>query len=105
MQVIDLSLKSAIPFTLILTGAWTYPYAEREVFMEIVLPSHQARFIQDKVKMGAFTSPSQVITASLDLLIKQDQHQQLIQEGLADLDDGRTVPGDEVFRSLRQRFT
>ena len=75
-----------------------------EVFMEIVLSPHQTRFIEDKVSMGAFDSASQVIKASLDLLIEHDQHLQLIKEGLADIEEGRTVPGDEVFRSLRERF-
>ena len=72
--------------------------------MEIELSPNQARFIQDKVSLGTFASASQVIKASLDLLIEYDQQQKLIQEGLADLEEGRTIPSNEVFRTLRERF-
>ena len=36
--------------------------------------------------------------------LEQEQHRSLIQEGQADLEAGRIIPGDQVFQELREHF-
>ena len=73
--------------------------------MKIELPAHQTRYIQDKIDAGSYSSISQLIQASLDYFMEREEHQRLILDGLDDLKQKKTVSADEVFKSLRDRFT
>lgn len=65
-------------------------------------------YVTERVKAGAFSNPSDYVRA----LIRADRERQtgraaLLRDldlGLADLEAGRVVDGEEVFRQLRERY-
>lgn len=71
--------------------------------MNISLPPQLEKLVQDRVKSGRYTSASEVIREALRLLESQDrssaqartQLQSDIDEGLRQLDQGRTSPFDQ----------
>ena len=78
--------------------------------MNVSLTPELEELIAQKVQSGRYTSASEVIREALRLLEEQDQIRQKrleairreIDEGLAQLDRGESIPGDQV-RSLLRR--
>jgi len=78
--------------------------------MNISLSPKMQKFIEDKVREGAFSSPEQVIEAGLETLEHEELYgifepgelESLLAEGQKDLDEGRFEDGEVVFRRLRE---
>jgi antitoxin ParD1/3/4 len=76
--------------------------------LHISLPDTLKDYVADRVRDGAFSNPSDYVRA----LIRADRELQARREallrdldaGLEDLERGRLVEGEEVFRQLRERF-
>ncbi|MDS1347687.1 type II toxin-antitoxin system ParD family antitoxin [Planktothrix agardhii] len=76
--------------------------------MQIPLTKHLTEFIQDKVNSGRYASVSDVIGEALMLLDQRDRIREAklaelkakIQEGIAELDRGEGLDGEEVFAEL-----
>jgi antitoxin ParD1/3/4 len=81
-----------------------------QVFMNVSLTPELEDLIAQKVQSGRYTSASEVIREALRLLEEQDQLRQQrldairreIDEGLAQLDRGEGIPGDQVRARLRR---
>jgi antitoxin ParD1/3/4 len=79
--------------------------------MNVSLSPELEQLINQKVKSGMYNSASEVIRAGLRLLQEQDELKQVrlhelkleARKGLAQIDRGEVVDGDEVFRELRER--
>lgn len=79
--------------------------------MNVSLSPELELLIEQKVKSGMYNSASEVIRAGLRLLQEQDELKQVrlhelkleVRKGLAQIDRGEVVDGDEVFRELRER--
>jgi antitoxin ParD1/3/4 len=79
--------------------------------MNVSLTPELEQLIEQKVKGGMYNSASEVIRAGLRLLQEQDELKQIrlrelkrdVQKGIAQIDRGEIVDGDEVFRELRER--
>ncbi|WRH66355.1 MAG: type II toxin-antitoxin system ParD family antitoxin [Planktothrix sp. GU0601_MAG3] len=77
--------------------------------MQITLTKHLTEFIQDKVNSGRYASISDVIGEVLMLLDQRDRIREAklaelkakIQEGIAELDRGEGLDGEEVFAELK----
>jgi antitoxin ParD1/3/4 len=75
------------------------------------LTPEQTRFVDRCVESGRYQSASEVVRASLRLLIAQDElHaaslqavKKMIQAGVEQLDRGEVVDGEKVFRRLQAR--
>lgn len=78
--------------------------------MNVSLTPELEQLVSEKVKTGRYTSASEVIREALRLLEEQDKlrHQHLaeirqkIERGLAQLDEGKGIPGEEVRARLRR---
>jgi antitoxin ParD1/3/4 len=77
--------------------------------LHISLPDTLKEYVNRRVEEGAFSNPSDFVRA----LIRADrEHRQAklealrrdIDAGLKDLEEGRVVAGEEVFRQLRERY-
>ena len=76
--------------------------------MHVTLPSELAQLVTARVQSGRYSSVSEVIREALVLLEEREQlderrRQELrhkIAEGLAQLDRGEGIPGDQVFAEL-----
>ena len=79
--------------------------------MNVSLTPELESLVQQKVQSGLYTSASEVVREALRLLNDRDtiQQQRLselkreIAIGLEDLNQGKTIPGEQVFAELRQR--
>src|ERR1700687_1108262 len=91
-----------------------YPYLfgpNGEAPMNISLTKELEQLVQKKVKGGPYLSASEVIRAALRLLqerdsLRQAQMAKLRKEvalGLAQLDKGEGIPGEEVFAEIQQK--
>jgi antitoxin ParD1/3/4 len=78
--------------------------------MNVSLTSELEKLIAQKVESGRYTSASEVIREALRLMEEQDQLRQTrlaavqkeIEEGLAQLDRGESIPGDQARVRLRR---
>ena len=79
--------------------------------MNVSLTRELEEFIARKVQMGLYKSASEVVREALRLLRERDQaaegplaalHRD-IRTGLAQLDRGEGIPGDQVFEEIRRR--
>lgn len=66
------------------------------------------RYAREKVSQGEYESVSEVVRDALRLLKQREELWQAkvrakIEEGMASLRAGRTIPGDEVWADLRAR--
>lgn len=76
--------------------------------MKILLTKQLEEFIQEKVNSGRYASASDVIGEALMLLDQRDRIREAqlvelkakIQEGIAELDRGEGLDGEEVFAEL-----
>ena len=79
--------------------------------MNVRLSEEAERFVRREVASGRYTSPQEVVRDSLRLLqeqglVEKQRRAKLgeqIEEGLAQLDRGEGIPGDEVFQALREK--
>ncbi len=79
--------------------------------MNISLTPHLEDLVNKKVASGLYGSASEVIREGLRLLDEQDQLRgarlkelrDKIDKGLEQLDRGETIPGEKVFRALREK--
>ena len=77
--------------------------------MNVSLTPELEEFVARKVKQGLYKSSSEVVREALRLLLDRDAVATAelarlrgdIETGLADLDRGDGVDGDEVFREIR----
>ncbi len=76
--------------------------------MDITLKPEQQQFIQAKLSSGKYATVDEVITEALLLLEQRDKHYQQwveetrekVQVGIAQLERGEGIDGEEVFREL-----
>ena len=79
--------------------------------MNVSLTPELERFVAEGVASGRYRSASEVVRAGLRLLQEREQEQQArlavlradIDEGIASLERGEGVPGDEAFARLQAR--
>jgi antitoxin ParD1/3/4 len=82
--------------------------------MNVSLGSKWDRFVDAKVKSGDFQTASEVLREGLRLLEEKDllkrisfssltELRERLFEGIASLDNGKGIDGEEAFRQLRQR--
>lgn len=79
--------------------------------MNIALTSELEQIVSQKVYSGLYASPLEVIREALRLLDQQDAGQQAwldetrakIAAGLAQLERGEGIPGEQVFDELRRK--
>lgn len=79
--------------------------------MNVSLSPELVKLIEEKVKSGLYHSPSEVVCAALKLLAEHDERQTSrlnelraeVQKGLADIEQGRLISGDQVIAEIRKR--
>lgn len=79
--------------------------------MDVTLSGDAEQFIRKEVASGRYESPHEVIREGLRLLQEREileQHRrerlnQQIEEGLAQLDRGEGIPGDQAFQALWEK--
>jgi antitoxin ParD1/3/4 len=75
--------------------------------MEITLTPEQEKFIAQAVASGLYTSPDEVIGASLSQLEEEESWKayakEKIAKGLQDLAAGRVITSDELLRRVSAR--
>ncbi len=76
-----------------------------------MLSEDAERFVREEVASGRFDSSQEVILEALRLLrerslVEERRRQELneqIEEGLAQLDRGEGIPGDQAFKALWEK--
>ncbi len=79
--------------------------------MNVSLTPELERLVTEKVATGLYNSASEVVREALRLLRERDEIQAArrerlnreIADGIEDIRQGRTVPGEEAFSRLRAR--
>ena len=77
--------------------------------MHVILPPELEKLVTAKVQSGRYTSTGEVIHEALRLLEERDRLRDMrlqelrdkIAEGLAQLDRGEGLPGEQVFAATR----
>jgi putative addiction module CopG family antidote len=72
--------------------------------MNIPISQENERFIEDAVKSGAYTDPREIMEEALNLLRKREALRRDVNAGIDQLDQGKTVPADDVFDRLLRRI-
>ncbi|MEK7201877.1 MAG: type II toxin-antitoxin system ParD family antitoxin [Patescibacteria group bacterium] len=67
----------------------------------ITLSPTQKQMVEQKVRSGAYTSETEVISDSLQLLEERDRY--LRDKALAGLNSGPSIPAEDVFHELREK--
>lgn len=84
-------------------------YLER---MNVSLTDELAKIVEQKVKIGMYSSASEVVREGLRLLMQRDEMRELklqqlrneIKKGMNDLEAGRSRDGNEVMSDFRNRL-
>lgn len=79
--------------------------------MNVSLTPELEKFVQQKVQEGLYGSASEVVRDGLRLLTERDEERQAkltalqrqVGDGVAELDQGKGVPGKQAFAALRAR--
>jgi antitoxin ParD1/3/4 len=79
--------------------------------MNVSLTPELENLIEQKVKTGMYNSASEVIRAGLRLLQEHEEIKYLsledlrheVRKGIEQINQGKIVDGDEVFKELRER--
>ena len=79
--------------------------------MNVSLTPELDQLVSQKISSGLYATPFEVVREALWLLDKQDEHQQAwlnetrakIEDGLAQLERGEGIPGEQVFDELRRK--
>ena len=84
----------------------------QESLMNVSLRPELERFVQERVASGRYRSAGEVLEAALSLLQEREEHEREqeaklaalradIEEGIASLERGEGVDGEEFFAKLR----
>ena len=83
--------------------------ARREVPMSLSIPPEVERAIHERVESGQYPSAEDVLRAAMEALDREqncglslEELRREVQIGLDDLDQGRSLSGDEVLARLRE---
>ena len=79
--------------------------------MNVLLSPELEQYIHQQVSAGAYESPSEVVSEGIRLLEEERRSQgerrvqvrKMIEQGLAELNAGFGLPGDEVYQALKRR--
>ena len=78
--------------------------------MNVSLTPKLEKLIQKKVQSGLYSSASEVVREALRVLEQNDAYERKLREfraeldrGIAELDAGLTLDGEEVFAKLREK--
>ncbi|QDS90798.1 hypothetical protein EC9_50150 [Rosistilla ulvae] len=71
--------------------------------MNIELPREAMQFVEGLVASGEYDSANEAVVDGVRLLMGRQQLRSDIQKGIAELDAGLGINGDEVFASLKER--
>ncbi|QDV15123.1 hypothetical protein CA51_50350 [Rosistilla oblonga] len=71
--------------------------------MNIELPREAMQFVEGLVASGEYDSANEAVVDGVRLLMGRQQLRSDIQKGIAELDAGLGINGDEVFADLDQR--
>ena len=69
--------------------------------MTISLPPDLEKLVDRKVREGNYSSPDEMVREAIGLLLKREEWDSLIDEGIAELERGEFVDGDTFFEQLR----
>lgn len=77
--------------------------------MTLLLTPQLEQFVQSQIESGKYTSMNEVIVAALKLLEEREHVERLetvkeIEQGLADVKEGRTVSIEEFEARMRQKY-
>jgi antitoxin ParD1/3/4 len=79
--------------------------------MNVSLTPELEKYVQSKVESGRYTSASEVVREALRLLEQKEQEREAalkefqarLDEGLAELEAGDLMDGEEVFARIREK--
>ncbi|MEW6529546.1 MAG: type II toxin-antitoxin system ParD family antitoxin [Thermodesulfobacteriota bacterium] len=71
--------------------------------MSLEMTPELEEMVQTIFGSGKYGSKAEVLHEALDLLKKRDELRQEINQGLAELDAGQSLKGEEVLRRLEER--
>ena len=71
--------------------------------MNVEIPSDLNPFVQDLVASGSFRDENEVVIEGLRLLKSREQLRADVNAGIAQLEAGHRLDGEEVFARLEER--
>src|ERR1022692_1869981 len=103
-------LNNRIGYSLLFPIKWVINRLEKRI-MNVSLTPQLEKLVTRKVESGLYQSASEVIREGLRLLDDQDRRREVqlgearekIQAGLAQLDRGEGIPGDQAYARMKRR--
>jgi len=71
--------------------------------MNVTISGDAEQIVREELDRGHYDSAQEVIREGLRLLHERSALNEKIEEGLAELDRGEGIPGEEVFEALREK--
>lgn len=71
--------------------------------MTLEITPEMEAMVRDLLLSGNYTGEKEIVHEALALLSKRDRLRNEVRSGLAELDRGERLDGDEVFRLLEER--
>ena len=71
--------------------------------MNVTISGDAEQIVREELDRGHYDSAQEVIREGLRLLHERSALNEKIEEGLAELDRGEGIPGEQVFEALREK--
>jgi len=71
--------------------------------MNVTISGDAEQIVREELDRGHYDSAQEVIREGLRLLHERSALNDKIEEGLAELDRGEGIPGEQVFEALREK--
>ena len=71
--------------------------------MNVTISGDAEQIVREELDRGHYDSAQEVVREGLRLLHERSALNEKIEEGLAELDRGEGIPGEQVFAALREK--
>lgn len=71
--------------------------------MNVTISGDAEQIVREELGRGHYDSAQEVVREGLRLLHERSALNEKIEEGLAELDRGEGIPGEQVFEALREK--
>lgn len=71
--------------------------------MNVPIPAEFQQFVESIIRSGSYQTETEVVVEALRLLKRREQLRRDVNAGIAELEEGKGVDGEEVFQRLQSK--